>query len=182
MWPLTKSYKLFPRTVAATAVKLATNTKHNCSKNHTGSVESMESKGIVEAFESAPEKYGCYYLEYVGDGDTTVADSIICNVSKPFSHASYNIPYITQSQESSDGLVLCYSWKYRNIHKNIYIYIWTKLKLKIINCQICEQWKVRMVKEKSYHLCSIYFLLFTGFIRYQCEEDTMRQPYDKKCT
>ena len=33
------------------------------------------SKGIV----TAPEKYGCYYLEYVGDGDSTVADRVLKN-------------------------------------------------------------------------------------------------------
>ena len=54
--------------------------EHNCYKNHTGSSGSMESKGLVEGFEKAPISYGCYYLEYVGDGDSTVADSIICNV------------------------------------------------------------------------------------------------------
>ena len=50
-------------------------------KNHTGSAGRMAAAGIVEAFELAPQKFGCFYLRYVGDGDSSVADSIVCNVS-----------------------------------------------------------------------------------------------------
>ena len=38
----------------------------------------MESKALVEGFEKAPTIYmnGCYYVDYVRDGDSSVADSI----------------------------------------------------------------------------------------------------------
>ena len=35
----------------------------------------MVSKGIG----TVPEKYGCYYSEYIGDGDSTVADRVLKN-------------------------------------------------------------------------------------------------------
>ena len=41
----------------------------------------MEAAGIVEVIELAPQKYECFYLRWVGDGYSSVADCIVCNVS-----------------------------------------------------------------------------------------------------
>ena len=48
---------------------------HTIKKYHIDSAGSTVSKGIV----TAPEKYRCYYLEYVGDGDSTFADRVLMN-------------------------------------------------------------------------------------------------------
>ena len=89
-----KVLQVVPKNSSCHCCKVSPDNKtHTCKKNHIGSAGSMESKGIVEAFEAAPEKYGCYYMEYVGDGDSTVADSIVCNVS--FQEYTYsNLSYV----------------------------------------------------------------------------------------
>ena len=69
-----------PRNSACHTCKVSSEKIHDCAKNHHGSSGSMEVIGLVEAFNEAPEKYSCYYLEYVADGDSTTADAILCNV------------------------------------------------------------------------------------------------------
>ena len=49
---------------------------HLCHKNHQGPSTAMEWQGVVEGFSRAPETYGCYYLEFIGDGDSNVHDKI----------------------------------------------------------------------------------------------------------
>lgn len=75
-----KVLQVIPKNSKCHTCKVSPAKEHECAMNHKGSSGSMESKGIVEGFERATD-YGCYYLEYVGDGDSSVADSIICNVS-----------------------------------------------------------------------------------------------------
>ena len=41
----------------------------------------MKTAGIVEACELAPQKYGCFYLPCVGDGNSSGADCNVCNVT-----------------------------------------------------------------------------------------------------
>ena len=43
---------------------------HTCSKNHSGSAGSMESKGAINIFSKLIEKYNLRYVHYIGDGDT----------------------------------------------------------------------------------------------------------------
>lgn len=45
-------------------------------RNHVGTSGSMESAGIVEMFNEAPDLHNTYYTEYVADGDSSTADSI----------------------------------------------------------------------------------------------------------
>ena len=68
-----------PRNSACHTCKVSSEKIHDCAKNHHGSSGSVEVIGLVEEFR-APEKYSCYYLEYVADGDSTTADAILCNV------------------------------------------------------------------------------------------------------
>ena len=43
---------------------------HTCSKNHSGSAGSMESKSAINIFSNSIEKYNLRYVHYTGDGDT----------------------------------------------------------------------------------------------------------------
>ena len=43
---------------------------HTCSKNHSGSAGSIESKGAINIFSKSIEKYNSRYVHYIGDGDT----------------------------------------------------------------------------------------------------------------
>ena len=43
---------------------------HTCSKNHSGSAGSMESKGPINIFSKSVEKYNLRYVYYISDGDT----------------------------------------------------------------------------------------------------------------
>jgi hypothetical protein len=49
---------------------------HQCSKNFKGPPTAMESKGITSAFLNS-EKQGIRYVEYVGDGDSSVFPNIL---------------------------------------------------------------------------------------------------------
>ena len=69
-----------PKNSACYTCTVSPDKDHVCARNHSGSSGSMETCGLVEAFNEASDMYGCYYLEYVADGDSTTADAILCNV------------------------------------------------------------------------------------------------------
>lgn len=75
-----KVLRVIPKTSTCQACKRG-NKPHICYRNHHGNAGSMEWTGMVQAFNEAPTKYGCYYLEYVGDGDSNVQEKIETLVS-----------------------------------------------------------------------------------------------------
>ena len=50
---------------------------HTCSKYHSGSAGSMESKGAINIFSKSIEKYNLRYVHYIGDGDTESCKKVV---------------------------------------------------------------------------------------------------------
>ena len=74
--------------------------EHDCYKNWTGSSSSMESDIIVQGFQEAESKYGLRYINFVGDGDSSVYPSLIAGVPQ-WGHAIRKI-------ECANHAIKCY--------------------------------------------------------------------------
>ena len=74
--------------------------EHDCYKNWTGSSSSMESDIIVQGFQEAESKDGLRYINFVGDGDSSVYPSLIAGVPQ-WGHAIRKI-------ECANHAIKCY--------------------------------------------------------------------------
>lgn len=54
--------------------------EHTCFKNWTGTSSSMESDIILEGFLAAEKQHGVRYINFVGDGDSSVYPTLVSNV------------------------------------------------------------------------------------------------------
>ena len=54
---------------------------HECYKNWSGSSSSMESDIILEGFHKPEQQHGLCYINFIGDGDTSVHTTLISGVS-----------------------------------------------------------------------------------------------------
>ena len=84
--------------------------KHECFRNWTGSSSSMESDIILEGFSKAEQQHGVRYINFIGDGDSSVHTTLISGV-RGWGHA------ITK-QECANHAVKCYRSALENLVKD----------------------------------------------------------------
>ena len=54
--------------------------EHDCQKNWDGPSSSMETDMLVEGFKQAESKYGLRYIQFIGDGDSSVYPTLLSQV------------------------------------------------------------------------------------------------------
>ena len=84
--------------------------KHDCFKNWTGSSSSMEPDIILEGFCKAEQQHGLRYINFIGDGDSSVHTTLISGV-RGWGDA------ITK-QECANHAVKCYRSSLENLVKD----------------------------------------------------------------
>ena len=83
---------------------------HECYKNWSGSSSSMESDIILEGFRKAEQQHGLRYINFIGDGDSSVHTTLISGVSG-WGHA-------ISKQECANHAVKCYRSSLENLVKD----------------------------------------------------------------
>ena len=83
---------------------------HECYKNWSGSSSSMESDIILEGFRKAEQQHGLRYINFIGDGDSSVHTTLISGVSG-WGHA-------ISKQECTNHAVKCYRSSLENLVKD----------------------------------------------------------------
>ena len=84
--------------------------EHVCFKNWDGSSSSMESDIILEGFCMAEKQHGLRYINFIGDGDSSVHTTLLSGVPG-WGHA------ITK-QECANHAVKCYRFAFENLVKD----------------------------------------------------------------
>ena len=74
--------------------------EHNCFKNWSGTSSSMESDLILEGFLAAEKQHGVRYINFVGDGDSSVYPTLVSNVP--------GWGYSIKKQECANHALKCY--------------------------------------------------------------------------
>ena len=74
--------------------------EHTCFKNWTGTSSSMESDIILEGFLAAEKQHGVRYINFVGDGDSSVYPTLVSNVP--------GWGYSIKKQECANHALKCY--------------------------------------------------------------------------
>ena len=83
---------------------------HECYKNWSGLSSSMESDIILEGFCKAEQQHGLRYINFIGDGDSSVHTMLISGVSG-WGHA-------ISKQECANHAVKCYRSSLENLAKD----------------------------------------------------------------
>ena len=83
---------------------------HECFRNWTGLSSSMESDIILEGFSKAEQQHSVRYINFIGDGDSSVHTTLISGV-RGWGHA------ITK-QECANLAVKCYKSALENLVKD----------------------------------------------------------------
>ena len=73
---------------------------HTCFKNWTGASSSMESDLILEGFLAAEKQHGVRYINFIGDGDSSVYSTLVSNVP--------GWGYSIKKQECANHALKCY--------------------------------------------------------------------------
>ncbi|KAG0437785.1 hypothetical protein HPB47_017291, partial [Ixodes persulcatus] len=82
--------------------------KHTCYKNCSTASTAMESDILVEGFQASETMHGLQYRTFIGDGDSSVHNQILCKVS--YGH-------LVEKVECANHVVKCYTTKLFNIRK-----------------------------------------------------------------
>ena len=84
--------------------------KHTCFLNWNGSSSAMETDIIVDGFRKCEEQHGLRYIEFIGDGDSSVYPNLISNI--PWGYAIKKL-------ECANHAVKCYRSALENlVHNN----------------------------------------------------------------
>ena len=83
---------------------------HECFRNWIGSSSSMESDIILEGFSIAEQQHSVRYINFIGDGDSSVHTTLISGVCG-WSH-------VLTKQECANHAVKCYRSTLENLVKD----------------------------------------------------------------
>ena len=77
-----------------------TQKRNTCFKNWKGASSSMESDIILESFLAAEKQHGVRYINFIGDGDSSVYPTLVSNVP--------GWGYSIKRQECANHALKCY--------------------------------------------------------------------------